>query len=77
MEKQVTIIKSKNDTLKYKYIELPNKLKCMLIRDTETQKSSASLSVGIGSLDDPEDAQGLAHLLEHMLFMGKIKTFNN
>jgi nardilysin len=26
--------------------------------------------VGVGSFSDPPDAQGLAHFLEHMLFMG-------
>ena len=31
------------------------------------------MSVGIGSLKDPEEAQGLAHYLEHMLFMGTEK----
>ena len=29
------------------------------------------MSVGVGSLQDPMKAQGLAHYLEHMLFMGR------
>lgn len=70
MEKQVEIIKSKNDLLEYKYIELENKLKCILMRDVDTQKSSAAMNVCVGSLEDPREAQGMAHLLEHMLFMG-------
>ena len=32
--------------------------------------AAAALSVGCGSYHDPEHAQGLAHFLEHMLFMG-------
>lgn len=36
-------------------------------------KSSAALSMGVGSLRDPQTAQGLAHYLEHMLFMGTAK----
>ena len=31
------------------------------------------MSVGVGSFADPPDAQGLAHFLEHMLFMGSRK----
>ena len=29
-----------------------------------------SVSVGVGSLSDPPEWPGLAHLLEHMLFLG-------
>ncbi|KAL3700566.1 hypothetical protein R1sor_018588 [Riccia sorocarpa] len=35
-----------------------------------TKKAAAAMSVGVGSFSDPADAQGLAHFLEHMLFMG-------
>ncbi|KAI3994183.1 hypothetical protein MKX01_012440 [Papaver californicum] len=35
-----------------------------------TKKAAAAISVGIGSFSDPSEAQGLAHFLEHMLFMG-------
>ncbi|PRQ34772.1 putative nardilysin [Rosa chinensis] len=31
------------------------------------------MCVGIGSFSDPMEAQGLAHFLEHMLFMGSTK----
>lgn len=36
-------------------------------------KSSAALSMAVGSFRDPTTAQGLAHYLEHMLFMGTAK----
>lgn len=36
-------------------------------------KSSAGLSMAVGSFRDPTTAQGLAHYLEHMLFMGTAK----
>lgn len=36
----------------------------------QTKKAAAAVSVGIGSFSDPYEAQGLAHFLEHMLFMG-------
>ena len=36
-------------------------------------ESSAALSMAVGSMKDPKTAQGLAHYLEHMLFMGTAK----
>ncbi|XP_050368323.1 nardilysin-like [Argentina anserina] len=38
--------------------------------DSQTKKAAAAMCVGIGSFSDPPEAQGLAHFLEHMLFMG-------
>lgn len=35
-----------------------------------TKKAAAAMCIGMGSFSDPIDAQGLAHFLEHMLFMG-------
>ncbi|PRQ34797.1 putative insulysin [Rosa chinensis] len=40
---------------------------------SETKKAAAAMCVGIGSFSDPLEAQGLAHFLEHMLFMGSTK----
>ncbi|KAJ1297238.1 hypothetical protein BS78_01G362300 [Paspalum vaginatum] len=34
------------------------------------KKAAAAMCVGMGSFADPSKAQGLAHFLEHMLFMG-------
>ena len=73
--KQVSdaIRKSQFDKRNYRYIKLENNLKCLLVEDTESQKSSASLFVASGSLNDPPEAQGLAHFCEHMLFLGTKK----
>jgi insulysin len=64
--------KSINDKRDYKMIELENKLKVLIISDPKASNSAASLSVGIGSLDEGK-IHGLAHFLEHMLFMGSKK----
>ncbi|KAL8129849.1 hypothetical protein V2J09_019004 [Rumex salicifolius] len=37
---------------------------------SQTKKAAAAMCVGMGSIADPPEAQGLAHFLEHMLFMG-------
>lgn len=40
---------------------------------SKVKKAAAAVAVGVGSLCDPEKMQGLAHYLEHMLFMGSKK----
>ncbi|KAH7677794.1 nardilysin protein [Dioscorea alata] len=39
---------------------------------SRTKKAAAAMCVGMGSFSDPPKAQGLAHFLEHMLFMGSL-----
>ncbi len=67
------VIKSENDSRQYRYITLPNQLKVLLVSDSKTERSAASLDVHVGSGQDPEAYQGLAHFLEHMLFLGTEK----
>ena len=69
----IILEKSKSDPLNYSLKIFPNGLKALLISDPEANKSSAALGVNIGSLSDPEDAQGLAHFCEHLLFLGTEK----
>ncbi|KAL4939837.1 hypothetical protein BDV06DRAFT_198031 [Aspergillus oleicola] len=61
------------DDRSYRVIQLPNKLEALLVHDAETDKAAAAMDVNVGSFSDPEDLQGLAHGLEHMLFMGTEK----
>ena len=60
-------------TPKYRKIILENDLKVILVSDDQYNKSAASMNVLAGSLSDPEEYQGLAHFLEHMLFLGTEK----
>lgn len=57
-------------------IRLANGLEAYLISDPKADKSAAALSVKVGSWDDPKDSPGLAHFLEHMLFLGTKKYPN-
>jgi len=73
MNLNINLIKSPQDKNVYKVIRLENELDCLLISDPEADKSAASLSVDTGACDDPNERPGLAHFLEHMLFMGTKK----
>ena len=67
------ITKPKIDTLNYGFKVLSNGLKVFIVSDPEARKSSAALTVNIGSLVDKKEEQGLAHFCEHLLFMGNKK----
>jgi hypothetical protein len=69
------ILKSKQDSRLYRGLLLDNGLKCLLISDPSTDRSAASLDVHAGYMLDPEKFPGLAHFLEHMLFMGSKKVY--
>lgn len=61
---------------KIRKIKLANGLEALIISDPIADKSSASLSVETGSWSDPKEHPGIAHFLEHMLFLGT-KKFPN
>jgi len=64
---------SPNDDYAYRLVSLDNGLQALLVSDPDTQKAAASLDVMVGSGDNPRDREGLAHFLEHMLFLGTEK----
>lgn len=57
-------------------MRLESGLSCYLISDPQTPKSGAALAVKAGSWDDPINRPGLAHFVEHMLFLGTEKYPN-
>lgn len=54
----------------YRLVMLENGMKVLLISDADTDTAAAALNVAVGQFSDPADREGLAHFLEHMLFMG-------
>ncbi len=68
-----TIITSPADSLHYRYLTLSNGLKVVLASDPSADKAAASLMVHVGSTADPKGREGLAHFLEHMLFISSTK----
>jgi insulysin len=62
------------DLESYRIVTLPNQLEVLLIHDPKTDKSSAALDVNVGSFSDAEDMPGIAHAVEHLLFMGTEKV---
>lgn len=62
------------DDRSYRVVTLPNKLEALLVHDPETDKASASLNVNIGNFADDENMPGMAHAVEHLLFMGTKKV---
>lgn len=68
-----TIAKSPNDDREYRYLTLTNQMQVLLVSDPDTDKAAASLVVQRGSYHEPNDRAGIAHFLEHMLFIGTEK----
>ena len=62
------------DDRSYRVIRLPNKLEALLVHDPESDKASASVNVKVGSFSDADDMPGMAHAVEHLLFMGTKKV---
>jgi len=69
-----SILKScRRDRRAYRFTEMPNGLRVVVISDRRKFRSSVALNVATGSVHDPLSHMGLAHLLEHVLFHGTKK----
>lgn len=64
------ILKARRDTREYRGLTFANGLRVLLVSDPTADRAAAAMNVAAGSSRDPRSAQGLAHLVEHMLFMG-------
>lgn len=66
-------IKAPTDQAAFRRFVLDNGLRVLLVSDPKFNKSSAALVLPVGAMDDPSDREGMAHFLEHMLFLGTEK----
>ena len=64
------LIKSENDQRSYRRLTLANDLDVLLISDPDADKAAVALDLYMGSYQNPDGTEGLAHFLEHMLFLG-------
>ena len=60
---------SRNDKRAYKSFTLSNGIRAIVVSDPDADSAAAALAVSVGSHHDPEHVPGLAHFLEHMLFL--------
>ena len=68
-----SLMKHPLDKSQTRTIILDNELRVYLLSDPDFNISAASLAVDVGSLENPDNRLGLAHFLEHMLFLGTEK----
>ncbi|GES66360.1 a-pheromone processing metallopeptidase Ste23 [Aspergillus terreus] len=61
------------DDRSYRVVRLANKLEALLVHDPDTDKASAAVNVNVGNFSDADDMPGMAHAVEHLLFMGTEK----
>ena len=66
-------VKSPIDDRDYRPVVLPNNLRAFLIHDPESDRAAAAASVARSSDHDPQAHPGLAHFVEHMLFIATEK----
>lgn len=67
------IRKSPIDDKSYRYFQLDNGLEVVVVSDPDADKAAVSIDVAAGSGTDPKEWPGMAHFLEHMLFLGTEK----
>lgn len=66
-------VKSPIDDREYRYVELPNNLRALLIHDSRSARAVVAASVARGSDQDPEGHEGLAHLVGSLMFVATAK----
>ncbi len=71
--KKSHMVQSPNDQRLYQPLTLANGLRVLLVQQQDAEKSAAAMAVNVGHFDDPVDREGLAHFLEHLVFLGSEK----
>ncbi len=69
-QKSYTYVNVPGDPMETRIYTLDNGLQVWLSRNTDAPRVQTNIAVRAGSKNDPSDATGLAHYLEHMLFKG-------
>lgn len=64
------------DNREYVHTTFDSGLHVLVVNDALAEKAAYAVSVEAGSLEDPLDFPGLAHFLEHMVFLGSKKYPN-
>ncbi|KAJ1898335.1 metalloprotease, partial [Coemansia sp. IMI 209127] len=54
-------------------VRLSNGVQVLCVSDGDARQAVAAVCTGTGSSADPDESQGMAHLVEHLLFMGTEK----
>jgi len=67
---ELLLQKAKGDVRTYQHTLLENGLRVVNIFDPNTTQAAVAVAVTVGSFSDPEEFDGLAHLLEHSMFLG-------
>jgi len=67
------MILPKNENRIFEKLILDNGIKTVFVEDKLLERTIISVAVNVGSLANPKEYQGLAHFLEHMLFLGSKK----
>ena len=62
-----------NEIRKFSSNKLENNIKYTIVHDENIKNASVCVCIKTGSFNNPKDYHGLAHFLEHMLFLGSKK----
>lgn len=57
----------------YRNFYLKNGMEALIVQSEKFNKSSVAVAVEVGSFEDPKTALGMAHFIEHMLFISNKK----
>lgn len=65
-----SIVKGRSDLSHYRRVLLDNGVDVLLVQDSDTLQAGCAVDVGVGAWADPAVMPGIAHLTEHLMFLG-------